>query len=95
VISVRAVGNRTEIATLVSVLKVRCPLKDVIETLTVLGLVQLRRDLAVNAARVRRMVGGGRHRLLVVLDDGACVAVGRQFQRDIRARFGRPGANRI
>lgn len=93
VISVRAVGNRTEIATLATVLKVRCPLKEIIEALSVLGVVQLRRDLAVNGARVRRMIGGGRHRLVVVLEDGACVAVGRQFQRDIRARFGRPGAN--
>ena len=53
-----------------------------------LGLVQVRRDVAVNGARVRRLIGSGRHRLTVILDGGACVQVGRQFQRDIRARFG-------
>lgn len=90
VISVRSVGNHTEIVSDACVLKVRCPLKEVIEVLTDLGLVQIRRDLAVNAARVRRMVGGGRHRLVVILEDGESIAVGRQFQRDIRVRFGRP-----
>lgn len=94
VISARSVGNHTEIATVARVLRARCPLRDTIETLTGLGLVQLRRDLAVNAARVRRLVGGGRHRLVVLLDDGGCVRVGRQFQRDVRARFGQQTADR-
>lgn len=95
VISARSKGNHTEIATLARVLKVHCPLREVVQALTCLGLVQLRRDLAVNADRVRRLVGGGRHRLIVVLEDGACVRVGRQFQRDIRARFGPQRANRL
>ena len=94
VISARAVGNCTEIATLAHILKVHCPLSGIVETLKCLGLVQLRRDVAVNGARVRRLVGGGRHRLVVVLEDGACVRVGRQFRRDIRARFGQQNPDR-
>lgn len=90
VIAARSVGNYTEILTVVRTLKVHCPLRAVVELLDQLGLVQLRRECAVNGARVRRLIGGGRHRLLVVLDEGTCVRVGRQFQSEIRARFGAP-----
>jgi hypothetical protein len=50
-------------------------------------LVQIRRDIAVNGANIRRLIGSGRHRLIVVLDDGARISAGREFQRQIRARF--------
>jgi DNA-binding LytR/AlgR family response regulator len=95
VVSARAVGNHTEIATLAGPVKVHCPLKEIIEVLTSMGLVQLRRNLAVNATRVRRLIGCGQHRLVIVLEDDRCVDVGRQFQRDIRARFGRRSADRF
>ena len=94
-VSARAVGNHTEIATLAGLVKVHCPLKEIIEVLTSIGLVQLRRNLAVNANRVRRLIGCGQHRLVVVLEGDCCVHVGRQFQRDIRAQFGRRTADRF
>lgn len=94
VISARSVGNCTEVATPGGTVKARCPLKEVIEVLSVLGLVQLRRDLAVNASYVRRLTGYGRHRLIVELEDSRCVHVGRQFQRDVRALFGRQSSDR-
>ncbi len=95
VVSACAVGNHTEIATLADVVKVHCPLKEIVEVLSSLGLVQLRRNMAVNAARVRRLIGGGHHHLVVVLEDGRCMQVGRQFQRAIRARFGQRSADRF
>ena len=88
VISARSVQNHTEIVTHDRTLKVHCPLKTIVAMLASLGLVQVRRDVAVNGSRVRRLVGAGRHRLTVILEGGACVQVGRQFQRDIRAQFG-------
>jgi DNA-binding LytR/AlgR family response regulator len=87
VITVNSVGNHTELATPGRELRVRCPLKTIVATLAPLGLIQVRRDVAVNSNRVRRIIGAGGHRLLLVLDGGACIRVGRQFQSDMRARF--------
>ncbi|HWJ12634.1 MAG TPA: hypothetical protein VNS10_02765 [Gemmatimonadaceae bacterium] len=47
----------------------------------------MRRDTAVNINRVQRLVGAGRHRLIMILDDDFRVEVGREFQRQVRARF--------
>ena len=88
VIVAQWVENCTVISTDNRTLKIRCPLVSVLERLAALGLVQVRRDVAVNAAKVRRLVGTGRHRLIIVLDDDRFVAVGREFQREVRARFG-------
>ncbi len=88
VISAHSVRNHTEIVTRDRTLKVHCPLKTIVVALASLGLVQVRRDVAVNGGRVRRLIGAGRHRLTLVLDGGACVQVGRQFQHAVRARFG-------
>ncbi len=90
VISVHSVGSRSEIATTGGALKVRCPLKMIVATLEPLGLIRVRRDVAVNGERVRRLIGVGGHRLLLVLDGGARVQVGRQFQSEMRARFAPP-----
>lgn len=81
--SVITVGDRT--------IKVRSPLRAVVAELAALGLMQVRRDTAVNVSRVRRLVGTGRHRLLMILDDDRHIEVGREFQRRVRARFGRWG----
>ena len=95
VISARSVGNYTEIVAAGRTLKVRCPLKTIIATLTSVGLVQVRKGVAVNGARVCRLVGSGKHRLVLELEGGVCVHVGRPFQSVIRARFGsRPRSNR-
>jgi DNA-binding LytR/AlgR family response regulator len=87
VVSARSLNNYTLIITSGRTLKVRSPLCAVVENLAVLGLVQVRRDTAVNVARVKSLRGGGRHRLALMLDNDCRVEVGRQFQRNIRARF--------
>jgi hypothetical protein len=87
VVFAHSVRNHTEIVTHGGTLKVHCSLSALIATLAELGLVQVRRDVAVNAVSVRRLLGSGRHRLVAVLEGGVCVPVGREFQRDIRARF--------
>jgi DNA-binding LytR/AlgR family response regulator len=89
IVLAHSVGNHTLFVTCQRELKVRSPLRAVVEKLAPLGLVQVRRDVAVNASRVRRIVGAGRHRLVIILDDDRCVDVGRQFQPAVRRRFGR------
>jgi DNA-binding LytR/AlgR family response regulator len=84
-----SVGNHTELVADGRTLKVRCPLKVVITTLGPTLLVQVRRNIAVNTARVHRVIGRGRHRVVVVLDGGITIPVGRQFQTTLRSRFGR------
>jgi len=87
VISVRSVRNHTEIVTRARTLKARCSMRSIVSTLAEFDLVQIRREVAVNGASVHRLIGSGRHRLTAVLEGGACVPVGREFQRYVRARF--------
>jgi len=87
VISVQSLRNCSIITACGRTIKVRSPLRAVVAELAPLGLMQVRRDTAVNITRVRRIVGAGRHRLLIILDDDRRVEVGREFQRQVRARF--------
>jgi DNA-binding LytR/AlgR family response regulator len=89
VVSVHSVRNYSVITVCDRTLKVRSTLRAVVAELAALGLMQVRRDAAVNLARVRRLIGGGRHQLLMILDDDRRIAVGREFQRQVRARLGR------
>jgi len=87
IVSVHSVGNYSVITMCGRARKVRGPLRAVVAKLGALGLMQVRRGTAVNVARVRRLIGVGRHRLLVILDDDRRIEVGREFQRHVRARF--------
>jgi len=87
VISVQSLRNCSVITACGRTIKVRSPLRAVVAELAPLGLMQVRRDTAVNITRVRRIVGAGRHRLLMILDDDRRIEVGREFQRQVRARF--------
>jgi DNA-binding LytR/AlgR family response regulator len=87
VVSVHSVRNCSVITACGRTVKVRSSLRAVVAELAPLGLMQVRRDTAVNITRVRRLVGAGRHRLLMILDDDQRVEVGREFQRHVRARF--------
>jgi len=87
VVSVHSVRNCSVITACNRMIKVRATLRAVVAELAPLGLMQVRRDTAVNFTRVRRLVGAGRHRLLMILDDDRRVEVGREFQRQVRARF--------
>ena len=88
VVSVHSVRNHSVITVCGGALKVRSPLRAVVAELAALGLMQVRRDAAVNVTRVRRLIGAGRHRLLMILDDDRRIEVGREFQRQVRARLG-------
>ena len=87
VVSVHSVRNYVVIAACGRMIKVRSTLRAVVADLAVFGLMQVRRDAAVNVARVRRLIGAGRHRLLMILDDDRRIEVGRDFQRQVRARL--------
>ena len=87
VVSVHSVRNHSVITLCGRTLKVRSPLRAVVAELAALGLMQVRRDAAVNVTRVRRLIGAGRHRLLMILDDDRRIDVGREFQRQVRARL--------
>ena len=88
VVTVRTARNGTEILTRARSVKVRSPLREVVTRLSPVGLVQVRRDAAVNANKVRQLIGSGCHRLTILLDDGTSVQVGRRFQRAVRLRLG-------
>ena len=88
VVTVHSVRNYSVITACGRTLKVRSPLRAVVAELAALGLMQVRRDTAVNVTRVRRLIGSGRHRLLMILDDDRRIEVGREFQRQVRARLG-------
>jgi DNA-binding LytR/AlgR family response regulator len=87
VLSVHSVRNYAVITARGRAIKVRSTLRAVVAELAPLGLMQVRRDTAVNITRVCRLIGAGRHRLVIILDDDCRVEVGREFQRQVRARF--------
>ena len=93
ILVVRAEQNATHFVTHRRAFKVRSPLRVVLVKLAGAGLVQLRRDVAVNSAKIRRVVGAGGHRLHVVLEDESSIDVGRTYQRAVRNGLrGPPGS---
>jgi DNA-binding LytR/AlgR family response regulator len=84
----RSTGNYTTLVTDSGEHSVRAPLTFVVQELRGFGLMRIHRAAAVNMEHVRRLVGRGRHRLVVVLDTGVEVEVGRAFQRLVRTRLG-------
>lgn len=85
IVSVHANRNQTRIATRNGAIRVHRPFGAVLEALHRFGVVQIHRGSAVNLSKIHRLVGGGRHRLVVVLDCGAEHSVGRGFQPAVRA----------
>lgn len=88
IICARAAKNGTWIVTRHGEFKIREAMGTVVERLERAGIVQIHRGVAVNAAKVRQLVGRSQHRLGIVLEDGRVFQVGRQFQRLIRGRYG-------
>jgi DNA-binding LytR/AlgR family response regulator len=88
VICARAAKNGTWIVTSRGQFKVREPMNSVVDKLRIIGIVRIHRAMAVNGDKVRSLLGRSQHRLAVVLDGDECFEVGRQFQREIRLRFG-------
>jgi DNA-binding LytR/AlgR family response regulator len=88
IILARSARSYTWIVTRRGDLRVRGPLQVVICTLAELGFVQIHRRVAINDAKVRRLIRCGRRRLDILLEDDVRLEVGRQFQRSVRDRFG-------
>jgi len=87
IVSVHADRNVTRIAIRDCDIRVHLPFAVVLDALREFGVVRIHRGRAVNMARVRRLVGRGRHRLVLVLDGGVEHRVGRAFQSAIRTRI--------
>jgi len=81
-------GNATLIVTRHGAHKVRMTLQRVVAGLAPVGFIRIHRSVAVNGAKVRRLIRLGTRQLAVVLDDGSRLDVGRQFQRAVRVQFG-------
>ncbi len=88
IICARAAKNGTWIVTRQGDFKIREPMGTVVERLEAAGIVRIHRGIAVNSAKVRRLVGRSQHRLGIILEDGRVFQVGRRFQRLIRGRYG-------
>lgn len=88
IILARSARNYVWVVTRHGSIRVRSPLQVVVDALAGLGLVQIHRRIAINDAKVRRLVRSGHRRLEILLDDELRLEVGRQFQRVVRARFG-------
>jgi len=87
IVSVHADRNVTRIAIRDCDIRVHLPFAVVLDALREFGVVRIHRGRAVSMARVRRLVGRGRHRLVLVLDGGVEHRVGRAFQSAIRTRI--------
>jgi len=88
--TIRAMRNVTCIATRHGELRVTLPFGSALDCLSPFGIMRIHRSAAVNVARILRIVGGGRHRLVIALDDGTEHHVGRSFQPELRAQLLRP-----
>ena len=88
IVLARSAGNSTNVVTDTGAHMVRATMNYVVEQLEPFGFVRVHRGAAVNMPRVQRLVTQGQHRLAVVLDTGAEVNVGREFQNAIRVLLG-------
>jgi DNA-binding LytR/AlgR family response regulator len=88
ILSVHATGNFVRIVVQAGVLRVNAPLRATLDCLCRFGVLRIHRSTAVNTARIRRVVGRGRHRVYVVLDTGSEMAVGRAYQSEVRKTIG-------
>lgn len=87
-VSVHSRRNITRLLTRSDEICIYVPFSQVVDALRPAGVMRIHRGAAVNIAVVRRIVGRGRHRVFVVLEDGRELPVGRGYQRTIRLQFG-------
>jgi DNA-binding LytR/AlgR family response regulator len=80
--------NMTRIVTMDGEYRVREPFHAALARLASVGMTQVHRCAAVNSRRVRQLVGRGQHRLLILLNDGRSVVVGRNYQPRVKRQFG-------
>ena len=87
-VSAHSNRNVTRLVTEARDICIYVPFREAVQVLAGVNVVRIHRGIAVNVARVRRIVGRGRHRLFVVLDSGCELTVGRAYQAAIRRQFG-------
>jgi DNA-binding LytR/AlgR family response regulator len=87
-VSVHSNRNVTRLVTQSGEICIYVPFREVVQALAAVNVLRIHRGIAVNVARVRRIVGRGRHRLFIVLDSGCELTVGRAYQAAIRRQFG-------
>lgn len=87
-VSVHSKRNITRLLTRSHEICIYVPFGQVVDALRPAGVLRIHRGSAVNIACVRRIVGRGQHRVVVVLEDGRELPVGRGYQSMIRHRFG-------
>jgi DNA-binding LytR/AlgR family response regulator len=84
---VRSERNATRIVTGDGEFRVREPLHAVLKRLAPVGMTQVHRSVAVNSRKVTGLVGRGQHRLVMRLNDGRSLAVGRTYQPRVKLLF--------
>ena len=88
IVSVHAKRNVTRVVTVDASIQAYVAFCDVIEITRRFGVLRIHRGIAVNSAHIRRVVGHGRHRVGVVLNNGVELKVGRAFQSALRMHLG-------
>jgi DNA-binding LytR/AlgR family response regulator len=88
IVSIHARKNMTRVATVDTSIQAYVSFGDVVEMVRAFGVFRIHRGIAVNSAHIRRVVGLGRHRVGVVLNNGIEFKVGRAFQSALRLHLG-------
>jgi DNA-binding LytR/AlgR family response regulator len=88
----RSQGNYTIIATRHGEIRVRTPIATVVAELSRFGVIRVHRRGAARLECVRCIEGRGRHKLVIVLEDGSEMDVGRAYQPRIRSMVARVSA---
>ena len=88
IVSIHARKNMTRVATVDASIQAYASFGDVVDMVRTFGILRIHRGIAVNGAHIRRVVGRGRHRVVVVLNSGVELKVGRAFQSALRLHLG-------
>jgi two-component system, LytTR family, response regulator LytT len=89
----RSEGNYTVLDTSAGTYRVRASLRRLVAELGRFGFVRIHRRGAANLQCIRCVEGRGGHRLVIVLDDGSEMDVGRNHQPVIRRMCGAARVN--
>ena len=88
IVSIHAQKNMTRVATVDASVQAYVSFGDVVEMVRPFGVLRIHRGIAVNSAHIRRVIGHGKHRVGVVMNDGIELKVGRAFQSALRLHLG-------
>jgi len=88
IVSIHAQKNMTRVATVDASVQAYVSFGDVVEMVRTFGILRIHRGIAVNGAHIRRVIGHGKHRVGVVMNNGIELKVGRAFQSALRLHLG-------